>query len=100
MFGKGKTASKVLEHNGILNQYDVGRLFGSGGPEGVWKIYEGMNKTDGRVSLHSTMINYLNELMISCEKNYTYKCIEFELFRKCQYLYLTRMEEVLLPIIP
>ena len=50
MFGKGKTASKVLEHNGILNQYDVGRLFGSGGPEGVWKIYEGMNKTDGRVS--------------------------------------------------
>ena len=49
MFGKGKTASKVLEHNGILNQYDVGRLFGSGGPEGVWKIYEGMNKTDGKV---------------------------------------------------
>ena len=50
MFGKGKTATKVLEHNSILNQYDVGRLFGSGGPEGVWKIYEGMNKTDGRVS--------------------------------------------------
>ena len=50
MFGKGKTATKVLEHNSILNQYDVGRLFGSGGPEGVWKIYEGMNKNDGRVS--------------------------------------------------
>ena len=50
MFSKGKTASKVLENNVILQQYDVGRLFGSGGPEGVWKIYEGVSKTDGRVS--------------------------------------------------
>ena len=57
MFGKGKTATKVLEHNSILNQYDVGRLFGSGGPEGVWKIYEGMNKTDGRVSFVYWMVN-------------------------------------------
>ena len=50
MFSKGKTASKVLENSAILQQYDVGRLCGSGGPEGVWKIYEGASKTDGRVS--------------------------------------------------
>ena len=49
MFSKGKPASKVLEHNVILQKYDVGRLYGSGGPEGAWKIYEGCCKTDGKV---------------------------------------------------
>ena len=51
MFSKGKTASKVLEHNVILQQYEVGRLYAGGGPEGVWKIYEGVSKTDGKVSV-------------------------------------------------
>ena len=50
MFSKGKTATKVLENNVITHQYEVGKLFGSGGPEGVWKIYEGVSKTDGKVS--------------------------------------------------
>ena len=50
MFSKGKPASKVLEHNVILQKYDVGRLYGSGGPEGAWKIYEGCCKTDGKVN--------------------------------------------------
>ena len=49
MFSKSKTASKLLENNPILQYYEVGRLFGNGGPEGVWKIYEGVSKTDGRV---------------------------------------------------
>ena len=50
MFSKGKPATKVLEHNVILQKYDVGRLYGSGGPEGAWKIYEGCCKTDGKVN--------------------------------------------------
>ena len=50
MFSKGKTATKVLENNAITHQYEVGRLVGSGGPEGVWKIYEGVNKSDAKVS--------------------------------------------------
>ena len=50
MFSKGKTATKVLENNIITQQFEVGKLFGSGGPEGVWKIYEGISKTDGKVS--------------------------------------------------
>ncbi len=50
MFSKGKSGSRLLENNGILQHYEVGRLYGSGGPEGVWKIYEGFSKTDGRVS--------------------------------------------------
>ena len=50
MFSKSKSASKLLENNPILQYYEVGRLFGNGGPEGVWKIYEGVSKADGRVS--------------------------------------------------
>jgi hypothetical protein len=53
MFSKSKTASKLLENNPILQYYEVGRLFGNGGPEGVWKIYEGVSKSDGRVSLYT-----------------------------------------------
>ena len=72
MFGKGKTGSKVLEHNGILNQYDVGRLFGSGGPEGVWKIYEGMNKTDGRVRFFNMPENGMGFFDCIVEKRKAY----------------------------
>ena len=50
MFSKGKSATKVLENNAITQQYEVGKLVGSGGPEGVWKIYEGVNKSDAKVS--------------------------------------------------
>jgi len=49
MFSKSKNASKLLENNSILQYYEVGRLFGNGGPEGVWKIYEGVSKSDGKV---------------------------------------------------
>ena len=55
MFSKGKTASKVLENNVILQQYEVGRLYAGGGPEGVWKIYEGISKTDGKVCAFYTL---------------------------------------------
>ena len=49
MFSKGKSALKLLENNPILSHYEVGRLYANGGPEGVWKIYEGVSKTDGKV---------------------------------------------------
>lgn len=48
MFSKGKSALKLLENNPILNHYEVGRLYASGGPEGVWKIHEGFSKADGK----------------------------------------------------
>ena len=51
MFSK-KSGYKLLESNPILSHYEVGRLFASGGPEGVWKIYEGVSKVDGKVSMH------------------------------------------------
>ena len=51
MFSKGKSALKLLENNPILSQYEVGRLYASGGPEGVWKIYEGVSKTDAKVNI-------------------------------------------------
>ena len=63
MFSKGKTATKVLESNAITQQYEVGKLFGSGGPEGVWKIYEGVSKFDGKVS--------------TCTKNIAHLIIDF-----------------------
>ena len=50
MFSKGKSGAKLLENNLILHHFDVGRLYASGGPEGVWKIYEGFSKNDGKVS--------------------------------------------------
>lgn len=50
MFSKGKSGLKLLENNPILNHYDVGRLYASGGPEAVWKIHEGVSKSDGKVS--------------------------------------------------
>ena len=50
MFSKGKSALKLLENNAILSHFDVGRLYASGGPESVWKIYEGVAKADGKVS--------------------------------------------------
>ena len=49
MFSKGKSALKLLENNPILSHFDVGRLYASGGPESVWKIYEGVAKADGKV---------------------------------------------------
>ena len=51
MFSKSKSGSRILENNPILNHYEVGRPYGSGGPEGIWKIYEGYSKTDKRVRL-------------------------------------------------
>ena len=49
MFSKGKSGYRLLESNPILSHYEVGRLYASGGPEGVWKIYEGVSKVDGKV---------------------------------------------------
>ena len=57
MFSKGKSGAKLLENNAILHHFHVGRLFATGGPEGVWKIYEGYYKTDGKVSNESLSIN-------------------------------------------
>lgn len=57
MFSKGKSGAKLLENNAILHHFHVGRLFATGGPEGVWKIYEGYYKTDGKVSNESLSIS-------------------------------------------
>lgn len=48
MFSKGKSATRLLENNQIVQHFDVGRLYASGGPEGIWKIHEGVSKVDGR----------------------------------------------------
>ena len=65
MFSKGKSGAKLLENNLILHHFDVGRLYASGGPEGVWKIYEGFSKNDGKVSyLESKSKNMLTEMDI------------------------------------
>lgn len=102
MFSKGKTATKVLENNIILQQYDVGRMFGSGGPEGVWKIYEGLSKVDGRVRLEHftiTQINYYSIIrLVFILFIVNHKAI-FEHCRKYQYLCLIKTGEVLQPII-
>ncbi len=55
MFSKVKSSSKVLENNAILQHYDVGKAYASGGPEGVWKIHEAVSKTDGKVSTVDSM---------------------------------------------
>ena len=62
MFSKGKSGAKLLENNAILHHFHVGRLFASGGPEGVWKIYEGYYKTDGKVS-NECHVKYNHPLM-------------------------------------
>ena len=49
MFSKGKTGAKLLENNPVLQYYEVGRCYASGGPEGIWKIYEGKKRADGKV---------------------------------------------------
>ena len=64
MFSKGKTATKVLENNFITHQFEVGKLFGSGGPESVWKIYEGVSKIDGKVRT-----NLKNRMCANCHPN-------------------------------
>ena len=51
MFSKSKSGTRLLENNPILNHYEVGRPYASGGPEGIWKIYEGYSKSDKRVRL-------------------------------------------------
>ena len=50
MFSKGKSGSKLLENNPILQHYEVGRAHASGGPEGIWKIHEATSKADGKVN--------------------------------------------------
>ena len=49
--GRGgvNAAAKLLENNSIACHYDVGKAVGSGGPEGVWKLYEARAKSDGKV---------------------------------------------------
>ena len=59
MFSKGKSAHRLLETNPILAHFDIGRLFASGGPEGVWKIYEGVGKTDGKVHSELYFLSFL-----------------------------------------
>lgn len=49
MFSKGRSGAKLLENNPILQFYEVGRAYASGGPEGIWKIHEAVSKTDGKV---------------------------------------------------
>ena len=57
MFSKGKSGYKLLESNPILSHYEVGRLYATGGPEGVWKIYEGISKADGKVGFIYTVFH-------------------------------------------
>ena len=59
MFSKGKSALKLLENNAILSHFDVGRLYASGGPESVWKIYEGVAKSDGKVRFLKYRLNFI-----------------------------------------
>lgn len=49
MFSKGKSGSRLLENNPILQHFEVNRCYASGGPEGIWKIYEARSKLDGKV---------------------------------------------------
>ena len=51
MFSKGKSGVRLLENNAILQHYEVGRVFASGGPEGIWKIHEAISKHDGKVRI-------------------------------------------------
>ena len=74
MFSKGKSGAKLLENNAILHHFHVGRLFATGGPEGVWKIYEGYYKTDGKVSSESRVKN--NYLMNCIKNNYLMNCMK------------------------
>ena len=46
---KCKSGLKVLEGNGILQHYEVGKVCASGGPEAIWKVHEAFSKTDGKV---------------------------------------------------
>lgn len=48
MFSKGKSGSRLLENNPILQHFEVNRCYASGGPEGIWKIYEARSKLDGK----------------------------------------------------
>ena len=73
MFSKGKSGHKLLENNPILGLYEVGRLYATAGPEGVWKIYEGVSKTDGKVVIflprnvtHSSKIKLQEWLFYFC----------------------------------
>ena len=59
MFSKGKSALKLLENNAILSHFDVGRLYASGGPESVWKIYEGVAKADGKVRFLKYRLDFI-----------------------------------------
>ena len=59
MFSKGKSALKLLENNAILSHFDVGRLYASGGPESVWKIYEGVGKADGKVRFLKYRLDFI-----------------------------------------
>ncbi|TRY61045.1 hypothetical protein TCAL_08271, partial [Tigriopus californicus] len=44
----GKSGSRLLENNPILQHFEVNRCYASGGPEGIWKIYEARRKLDGK----------------------------------------------------
>lgn len=45
-----KLSGHRTEGNPILNQYEMGKQVATGGPEGVWKVYEGHRKSDAKVS--------------------------------------------------
>ena len=60
MFGKLKSAAtgssapppapQVAGSNPIVQTYDIGAATASAGPELVWRIYDAVRKSDGKVS--------------------------------------------------
>ena len=44
-----------MDKGPLAQQYEVGKLIGTGGPCFVWKIYEGYRKSDGKVSTQSIL---------------------------------------------
>lgn len=56
MFSKFKSSGTTVpqnsfDNNPITQHFEIGKQVGSSGPEYVWKIYDCIRKSDGRVSI-------------------------------------------------
>jgi hypothetical protein len=48
--GGGGGPQSLLDHNPIVQYFDIGKQTASAGPELVWRIHDAYRKTDGKVS--------------------------------------------------
>ncbi|KAI5734662.1 hypothetical protein M8J77_009216 [Diaphorina citri] len=73
--GGGGGASGYLENNAIGQYFEIGKHVSSAGPEMVWKIHDGVRRSDGKISSSEMGTNNAVHRQRSVERPNREKCV-------------------------